>query len=66
MSKMKNYHDATRETLVAAIEAEHIDPAVMASLLEWAGHEYLEVCGQTGWMHTHTPSRPAQLTVKGA
>lgn len=44
MSKTKQYHDATRETLVAAIEAEHIDPAVMASLLEWAGYEYLHLC----------------------
>ncbi len=66
MSKTKNYHDATRDTLVAAIEAEYIDPAMMASLREWAGYEYLEVCGQTGWMRIHTPSRPAQLTVKGA
>lgn len=43
MSKTKHYHDATRETLVAAIEAEYIDPTVMASLLEWAGYEYIEV-----------------------
>lgn len=66
MSKTKHYHDATRESMVAAIEAEHIDPAVMASLLEWAGYEYLEAHGQTGWMRTHTPSHQAQLTVKGA
>lgn len=66
MSKTKNYHTATRESQVAAIEAEHIAPAVMASLLEWAGYEYLGAYGQAGWMRTQIPSGPAQLTVKGA
>jgi hypothetical protein len=66
MSKTKQYHDATRETLVAAIEAEHIDPAVMVSLLEWAGYEYLEMYGQSGWMRTHIPNHRMHQSVKGA